>query len=278
MIVPDLSGSPSPLLFWLLGSVLIYALAANALWLARSLALRPRGRQRHAAQAALLAKTPGWWLWQAGRFLFYLGIPYLALGGWPRRPFQGLLSPGDMGLVGLGGSWTVARWLGAAGTGVGLGAVALALLLLARRHAGSMPPFPSRQWWEILIDVTYVEVHWAFYRAALTLLLGDPYLGVFAGLGLVYVEWAVSPFWRRGWHLTPTTQSAVLNDGLRFGDSREESQAAGQWLRAALALVIAVLFLLTENLWICLVVHCLVELVFYSHNRQKAHTSPAVVG
>jgi len=238
------------------------------------------------AQAALLAKTPGWWLWQAGRFLFYLGIPYLTLGGWPRRPFQGLLSLGDMGLVGLGGNWTAARWLGAAGTGVGLGAVALALLLLARRHAGSMPPFPSRPWWEILIDVTYVEVHWAFYRAALTLLLGDSYLGVFAGLGLVYVEWAVSPFWRQGWHLTPTTQSAVLNDGLGFGDSHEESQAArgmrhkaaGQWLRAALALVIAVLFLLTENLWICLVVHCLVELVFYSHNRQKAHTSPAVVG
>ncbi len=198
------------------------------------------------------------WLWQAGRFLFYLGIPYLVLGGWPRRPFQGLLSLQDMGLVGLGESWTVACWLGAAGTGLGIGIGALALLFLARRHANHVPPFPHRPWWEIVIGVVYLEVHWAFYRAALAILLGDLYWGVFAGLGLVYVEWAVSPSWRLGW--------------------RQEPRAAGQWLRAALALVIAVLFLLTQNLWICLAIHSLLELIFYSHNRQKAHTPPAVVG
>lgn len=198
------------------------------------------------------------WLWQAGRFLFYLGIPYLVLGGWPRRPFQGLLSLQDMGLVGLGGNWPVARWLGAAGTGLGLGAGVLAFLLLARRHANDAPPFPRRPWWEIVIDTVYLEVHWAFYRAALTVLLGDLYWGVFAGLGLVYVEWGVNPFWRWGWHQT--------------------SRAAGQWLRAALAWLIAVLFLLTQNLWICLAIHWLLEMAFYSHNRQKAHTPPAVVG
>lgn len=265
--MPDLNGTPPPLLLWLLGSVLIYALAANALWLARSLSpfssartlvraifTHPGARE---GMAAPLTKTLAWWLWQVGRFLFYLGIPYLVLGGWPRRPFQGLLALQDMGFVGLG-SWTAARWLGAAGTGAGLGAVALVILLLARRRANNRPPFSPRPWWQTVIGVAYLEVHWAFYRAALTLLLGDLYFGVFAGVGLVYVEWAVSPFWRRGW--------------------REESQAAGRWLRAALALVIAVLFLLTENLWICLVVHGLVELIFYSHNRQKAHISPAVVG
>jgi len=198
------------------------------------------------------------WLWQVGRFLFYLGIPYLVLGGWPQRPFQGLLSLQDMGIVGLGGSWTVARWLGAAGTGLGLGSVALVVLILAWRLANSMPHSPRHPWWAIVIDVAYLEVHWAFYRAALAVLLADLYTGVFAGLGLVYAEWAVSPFWRWGW--------------------QQESQAAGQWLRAALALVIAVLFLFTQNLWICLAVHWLVELVFYSHNRQKAHSPPAVVG
>jgi hypothetical protein len=256
------------LLFWLLGSVLTYALATNALWLARSFfPLRARDRHPERSEGSLsalarffasLRRTWTGWLWQIGRFLFYVGIPYLVLGGWPRRPFQGLLSLEDMGLVGPGGSWTVSRWLEAAGTGLGLGTAALMILFLARRHANNLPHFPRHPQWTIVINVAYLEVHWAFYRAASALLLGDRYLGVFAGLGLVYVEWVVSPLWRRGW--------------------RQESQAAGQWLRAALALVIAVLFFLAQNLWICLAVHCLLELVFYSHNRQKAHTSPAVVG
>ena len=244
MAAPDLNDSLSPLLLWLLGSVLTYALATNVLWLARSV--------------TSIKTTWARWLWQVGRFIFYLGIPYLVLGGWPFRPFHGLLSLQDMGLVGPGGSWTVARWLGAAGTGLGLGSVALLILILARRSAKDVPPFPRHPWWTIVVDVAYLEVHWAFYRATLVLLLSDLYLGVFAGLALAYAEWAMSPFWRRGW--------------------RQESQAAAQWLRAALALVIAVLFLLTQNLWVCLAVHCLLELVFYSHNRQKAHIPPAVVG
>jgi hypothetical protein len=242
--LPHLDGNLTSLLYWLVGSVLAYALATNALWLTRSL-VSPRMSWAN-------------WLLQVGRFLFYLGIPYLVLGGWPRRPFQGLLSLQDIGLLGPGGTWTVSRWLGAVGTGLGLGTVALLILILARRHAGHLPPFPRRPWWAIVIDVVYLEVHWAFYRAALTFQFNSLYLEVFAGLGLVYAEWVVSPFWRRGW--------------------REESQAAGRWLRAALALVIAVLFLMTQNLWICLLVHFLLEVVFYSHSRQKAHTPPAVVG
>jgi len=256
------------LLFWLLASVLTYTLATNALRLARSFfPLRARDRHPERSEGSLSALARffaslrrSWtgWLWQAGRFLFYLGIPYLVLGGWPRRPFQGLLSLQDVGFIGPGGSWTVSRWLEAAGTGLGLGIAALMILFLARRHAKDLPHFARRPWWAIVVDVAYLEVHWAFYRAASTLLLGDRYFGVFAGLGLVYVEWAVSPFWRWGW--------------------REESQAATLWLRAALALVITVLFLLTQNLWICLAVHCLLELAFYSQSRQKAHKSPAVVG
>lgn len=244
MTLPDFAGNPSHLALWLLGSVLACALTTNTLWLARSL--------------APLRTTWGSWLWQVCRFLFYLGIPYLVLGGWPLGPFQGLLSLQDMGFVGLDQRWTVGRWLGAAATGLGLGSAAFLILILARRQANGVPRFPYHPWWAIVIDVAYLEVHWAFYRAAMTFQFNSLYLEVFAGLGLVYAEWAVSPFWRRGW--------------------REESRAAGQWLRAALALVIAVQFLLTENLWICLAVHCSVELAFYSHNRQKAHTPPAVVG
>jgi hypothetical protein len=187
--------SASPLTFWILGSVLAYGLATNVLWLARSRGL----------------KLPpyGDWLVQVVRFVFYLGIPYLALGGWPQPPFSALLSPEDMGLVGLGGRWPVTRWLGAVGAGLGFGLVAFVFLLLAwanaNRRADSAPPdgvrlrFPPQPWWAILIDVLYLEVHWAFYRGALAVVLGDVYAGVLLGLGLVYLEWSLNPYWRAGW-------------------------------------------------------------------------------
>jgi hypothetical protein len=233
----------SPLLFWVTGSLVIYALAANALWLARS-----TGFERSSASP---------WLVQAGGFLFYLGIPYLALGGWPRPPYSGLLSLEDMGIVGLGVHWPVTRWLAAMGTGLTVGLVAFLVLILAwagaQRVAGNVRlRFPPRPWWAILVEVLYLEVHWAFYRGALAVALGDLYAAVFLGLGLVYAEWALNPFWRQGW--------------------RMEYQAAGRWLRAALALVIAMLFFLTRNLWVCLGVHWLLELAFWQLGRERAQT------
>jgi hypothetical protein len=222
----------SPLLFWLLGSILAYGVGANLAWLTR----------------ADEAQRP-WYhvgIEQIGRFLFSLGIPYLALGGWPRRPFQGLLSLEDLGLVGLDARWPPTRWLSAVGTALGLGLVALLVLTLAWTNAqrgarDSRLRFHPQPWWLILADVLYLEAHWAFYRSALTTTLGDPYPGVFLGLGLVYLEWSLSPSWRQGW--------------------RSESEAAERWLRAALALVVASVFFLTRNLWVCLGIHLLLELI-----------------
>jgi hypothetical protein len=192
---------------------------------------------------------------EVGRFLFYLGVPYLALGGWPRPPFQGFLSLEDMGWVGFNARWPVSRWLETVGTGLGLGLGVLLLLLLAwtsanRSTGGFQLRFPSRPWWALLIDVLYLEVHWAFYRGALAVALDDVYAGVFAGLGLVYLEWGLNPFWRQGW--------------------RSESLAAVRWLRATLALVMALIFLLTRNLWVCLAVHWTIELAFWQMGRQRS--------
>ena len=209
------------LLYWVGGSILVYALATNLAW-----RLRSRISSRPALRDTLV---------QVARFLFCLGIPYLALGGWPRPPFHGLLSLEDLGLVGANPRWPATRWLGAAGTGIWIGLAAFFLLLLAWRSANrgtvrlSLPPRP---WWAVLIEGFYLQVHWAFYRAALAVALGDPSLGAFGGLGLIYLEWALDPAWRQGW--------------------REQAQAAERWLRAALALVAAILFFLTHNLWICL--------------------------
>lgn len=244
-----LTYTESPLLFWVLGSILIYAVAVNGLYLIQSRNARssPHGR----------------WLVALARALYFLGIPYLALGGWPRPRFSGLLSLADMGLVGLGGRWSPTRWLSATGTALGFGLVALVLLLVAwgsaSRDAGYAPAgqgatgrlgFQARPWWLNAIDVLYLEVHWAFYRGACIVVLGDLYTGVFAGLGLVYLEWALNPFWRRGW-----LSNAV---------------AAAQWLRAALALVVALIFLFTRNLWLCLGVHLLLDLIIRHLGRRRA--------
>jgi hypothetical protein len=227
-------------MFWLFGSVLAYATGTNTLWLVRS-----RDFRRSPFVFGLV---------QVGRFVFYLGIPYLVLGGWPRRPFQGLLSLQDLGLVGLSLDWPVTRWLRAVSTGLGVGLVALVGLVAAWKSAnrgivGRGLRFAHRPWWVLLVDGLYLQVHWAFYRAALALNLDDLYAGIFGGVLLVYLEWSLSPSWRWGW--------------------RPSSRPAAQWLRAALALLTAILFLLTRNLWICLGVHWIMELTFWTLGRPR---------
>jgi hypothetical protein len=235
-----------PLLAWVWGSAGVYVLATQALWLAKSSWRSPHRR----------------WLVQVGRLLFYLAIPYLALGGWPRQPYRGLLSLEELGIVGLGAAWPVTRWLEAVGLGLAWGSVALLFLLLAWRTAnrgagGVWLGFSRRPWWALVVDVLYLEVHWAFYRSGMAVALGhgdsNLYAGVFLGLGLVYLEWSLNPYWRQGW--------------------RRESQAAVRWLRAALALIIAVLFLISRNLWVCLGVHLLLELSVWQLGRARTRLS-----
>lgn len=229
----------SPLLLWLAVSVLAYGAGTSLAW-----QVRRRGAWRVPYDQ---------WLVEGARFVFYLVVPYLALGGWPRQPYQGLLAPGDMGLVGPGPAWPANRWLEAAGTGLGLALLALLVLLVARSQAtraagGDAFGFSSRPWWLLLVDGLYLEVHWAFYRGALAVVLGDLYVGVFWGLGLAFIEWSLNPFWREAW--------------------RQPSRAASPWLRAALALLSALLFLLTRNLWVCLVVHWLLTVILWRPQPQ----------
>jgi hypothetical protein len=235
----------SPLAFWIGGSLLVYAIGVNALWLFKDSVRWPYAR----------------WLVQIGRFLFYLVIPYLALGGWPRKPYQGLISREDMGIVGLSEHWPVMRWLEAAGVGLGWGVIALGFLGLAwasanRRDGGTWLLFSPSRWWAVLVSVLYLEVHWAFYRGALAVVLDNAYAGVFLGLGLIYLEWSLNPFWRQGWRLG--------------------SQAAERWLRACLVLVIALLFLLSHNLWVCLAVHVLLEFFVRQLGRERSRRKLAL--
>lgn len=237
-----------PLWYWAGGSILAYVLITNLLFW-----IEPRG---------VLPPFYVRALFQAARFGYYLLVPYLALGGWPRRPQQGLLALEDLGLVGLSLEWPVTRWLEAAGTGLGLGFVAFLILALAwanasrlsmDRRSADLLPFALRPWWAVLVNGLYLEVHWAFYRGALAVILDDVYAGVFVGLGAAYLEWLLNPFWRA---------AAASRARHRF--------RAGQiWLGVGLALTSALVFLLTRNLWICLAVHWLLALAFWLLTRPR---------
>lgn len=239
----------APLLFWVGGSILAYVGMANLLWWIRS--------------TVWLRSLYGRAVFQLGRFLYYVVVPYLVLGGWRPRVLgwqsqQGLLALEDLGLVGLSLQWPATRWLEAAGTGLAVGFLVLLLLWLAWASASRLSPnapravalsFARRPWWAVLVSILYLEVHWAFYRGALAVALGDVYAGVFWGLAAACLEWALNPFWRAGW------QTAA--------------QAGRAWLNIGLALTSALLFLLTRNLWICLAVHWLLALVFWALARHQ---------
>jgi hypothetical protein len=219
----------SPLVAWLGGSLLFYVVASNLLW----------------RFSAWLASPPGSAVVQTGRLLYGLGVPYLALGGWPQRPYRGVLSPESLGIVGFGGQWDVAGWLEAAGTGIGLGVVAFLFLLLAWSSAQAKDArvglyLGPRPWWALLVDIVYLQAHWAFYRAGFAQITGSVYWGVFLGLGFVLLEWSLNPLWRCGWH--------------------REAMAGARWVRTVIALIVALVFLYSRNLWVCLAVHLLLEL------------------
>jgi hypothetical protein len=235
-----LDSPPPSLLLWVGGSVLFFALASNALWLLRETRLA----------TARLSSI----LLQAGRFAYYLGVPYLVLGGWPLQPYQGLLAPITLGLAGFDASWPLSRWLEAGGTGASVGLLAVGFVVLAwrnanRRGGATRLGFSATPAWVLLVDGLYLQVHWAFYRGALAVLLGDLYAAVFWGLVPVALEWLLNPFWRQRWH--------------------REACAGHNWLLAVQALVTSLLFLLAPNLWLCLAMHWALSLTSWAlaHNQ-----------
>lgn len=218
------------LLLWIAGSVALYALAVNLLDYAR--------RSPHTRLGHLVTRLDSWlhrfWLVQTFRFAYYVGLPFLAL-------IRGAMSPRLLGLSHL-------DWIGGIGSGVPLGLGAFLLLVwgwshyirslgrrkverprLAEVHTLSQP----WGWPLILLEVIYLEAHWAFYRSGPLAVLRD-YWGVFAGLGVVFIEWAMNPKLRRS--LGTERQGEIVWSG-------------------SLALVIAIIFLFTRNLWLCALIH-----------------------
>jgi hypothetical protein len=257
---------------WLGGSLLLAALWANLAWFFR----QPRAGAVGEFVARLVTSRFSPWLFQLLRLLYYVGVPFAALL-WGRDAVVGRLlglqpvevpaSGGQAAGVALAANWF--DWAHDVGWAVAVGFGVWMLLALgwwayrrAMSAAGEVEPAAGLNvsGWVLLREACYHEVHWAFYRNAPILAVGT-YWGAWVGLALVALEAALNPAWPRG-----------------LADPR---QAPGQLMRGALAVVSSVLFLLTENLWLALIVHWgvswgltrLARMLFHPSQPQK-HVSP----
>jgi hypothetical protein len=231
------------LVLWVLGSVLLYGLSVNV---AQRLRRTSSGRLgRFVAAVEAWPYSP--WLSQGLRFVYYLGLPYLALT-------RGITSPVLMGMWGRG--WLQPGWYGEAAFGftLGLGALLLMLwgwrryLLITTSPDQSTPwqPYVSQRrvlaapwgWGLIVLDVLYLEMHWAFYRSAAIRSLGD-YYGVFAGFLLILAEWGLNPRIRHDLGITRRDPETVTT--------------------IAIAFTISVVYYFTANVWLCMLVHLAVQ-------------------
>jgi len=222
------------LILWTLASISTYALSANLLHFLGSPSSGRFGR--------LLRTFEGWphssWFFQALRFIYYLGIPYVALT-------RGVTNPTLMGV-------RVIDWFEGIALGTVLGLGTLALLIWGWRHSlqavaelGHWPqgrPFLTEVsilltpwgWGLILLEVLYLEIHWAFYRGATIRLLGN-YYGVFLSLLLILAEWWLNPGIRKS-----------MGIAYRSGETMTT---------AATAFSITIIYYFTSNLWLCIAVH-----------------------
>jgi len=236
---------PSNPATWLIASFLAIVVATNLAWLAMRHRSRPDGLRQ--GPLAILG-------WLALAF-FYLLLPYLAIR-------EGVLSPYTLGLSEI--DWPATLSDGIALSGIIVGGSIFGWLIYRR----SLPEGPLPRGTARLIpalrapaDAMLHQWHWAFYRAAMTewlvldphsaagvpplgrvrdALQGEPlYWGACLGLAMIILEMVLDPFTR-----------SMLR---RPGDGHALIR------RATLAVATTCLFVLTRNLWLCIIVHIAVE-------------------
>jgi hypothetical protein len=247
--VPELPVALSEGWLWPLGFLLLAVICANLAWLSRH--LRPGTLDD--AIARLIAWPFSPWLLQLFRLLYYIGVPFAALLWGQDAIVERLLGLQQLDLFApsegeisadLVANWL--DWLHDIGWAAALGAGGLILLALgwwAYRRAlhglegargENQIAGADSSGWVLLREAAYHEVHWAFYRQ-MPIRTQDAYWGVWLGLALVALEAALNPAWRKG-----------------LADPR---QAPVHLMRGALAVVSSVMFLLTQNLWLALLLH-----------------------
>jgi len=234
-------GDRRELAFWIGVSVLLHTLGALLAWRFR----RPLTGRLGAGLSRLRHHWTGPLLLEAIRLAYFLLLPYLIIvrRGVLELQTLGLLGPADPGesILGWGGEWIVAA--GRMAT-VGLaGALALWWTWSNFKSRISDPAFRAGDPGPILRETVYLEIHWAFYRAAPLVWLASPAASsnqwlswaVLAGFAIVGLEAALDP---RAW--------AAL---------RDPAQASRPLVNGLLCWLSALGFALTRNLWLIAAVH-----------------------
>jgi len=249
--VPELSAELVPAWIWLGGSFVLAVLGANVRWLLRDPAPGPLAD----AVARLRGLGGISTLYQALRLAFYIGIPFAALllghdavteRYLGMQPFEAPAEGGSAGAAVITNNWV--NWARDAGWGAAAGAGVFVLLLvgwwtyrraLAAQDLREEAPFDRSSGWRHLREAAFHEAHWAFYRnAPLIALRNDPdgaYWGIWIGLGIVGLEASLNPAWRHGLSIPEDAPSKLL--------------------RVAMALLSALLFWNTQNLWLAISLH-----------------------
>ena len=161
-----------------------------------------------------------------GELVYYIGVPYVAL-------LRGDLLPSALGLAGL-------HWLSDIGLGIAFAGVSVALVALTFRYAGGGSAAPAAYGAPApLWRVAALQIHWTFYRAALTQVVGDAYWGAFLSLIPIGLELALNPAWRR----------RLLAE-----------QAGPEAVRLALLVTTTAQYVLARNLALLVAAHWLTEI------------------
>jgi hypothetical protein len=175
------------------------------------------------------------------RLLFFAGLPIVAL-----FLFRDIALPSAMGLTNV--NWFASIGLGTV-LGVGGGGLLLGGWWYYCRSLSLLPPPAAprpcagkapKESVLLLVEAAYLELHWAFYRSLPTLVLADRYLGLLLGLALLGLEWLLNPAWRQAWAHVEGAEKVVPE--------------------MTLAALMAVIYLFTQNLWLCILVHWLIGL------------------
>lgn len=186
-------------------------------------------RNASAAQFLTLFEQP--WLVHPLRLLYAIGFPAIAL------LWRGVLSERGLGLkplslAALQTQW--GTWAGDIGWGVLIAAGFWLIFTLGEwqaRQTGALRLPRCHQFGVALREAVYHQVHWAFYREPFVLLWGVA-LGAWVGLAPVALEALINP--------------------ARWNDLQSPARSRNLLVRIGLAVVGAMLYLQTQNLWVAL--------------------------
>jgi len=234
---------------WLMGSVFVGIVLCNLGWLF----LDPNSKRFPQVSSGGAAQRFAPWASEGLRMLYYVGLPSAALfwghdavigriaGLQPLAlPFLGTQFDG----LSTSLSWT--DWTRDAGWAVATATGAWALLALggwtyyrALRAASetSLDVSLEVSGWALLREAAYDEVHWTFYRNMPIVVFGV-YWGVWIGLAIAAAEASFCPPWR---HKLTNPKDAPLC-----------------LAQTAFSVTSAVFYLLTQNLWLAILVHWIV--------------------